>query len=109
MSWMFNRHYPFILPDSLTQEIETDRSSGRTDAERTIQGTCFFEETINLSAAPLYKPYFRPAVQACSLPSGPQLSQFKRKVKITGIHQENTLFQKKGKSVSLENVGMIIL
>uniref|UniRef100_A0A8C2PRJ9 Dachshund d n=1 Tax=Cyprinus carpio TaxID=7962 RepID=A0A8C2PRJ9_CYPCA len=29
------------LNDSLTQEIETDRSSGRTDAERTIQGTCF--------------------------------------------------------------------
>uniref|UniRef100_A0A8C1IKW5 Dachshund d n=1 Tax=Cyprinus carpio TaxID=7962 RepID=A0A8C1IKW5_CYPCA len=27
--------------NSLTQEIETDRSSGRTDAERTIQGTCF--------------------------------------------------------------------
>uniref|UniRef100_A0A673KAW4 SKI/SNO/DAC domain-containing protein n=1 Tax=Sinocyclocheilus rhinocerous TaxID=307959 RepID=A0A673KAW4_9TELE len=27
------------LNDSLTQEIETDRSSGRTDAERTIQGT----------------------------------------------------------------------
>ncbi|XP_036435896.1 dachshund d isoform X1 [Colossoma macropomum] len=26
------------LNDSLTQEIETDRSSGRTDAERTIQG-----------------------------------------------------------------------
>uniref|UniRef100_A0A9R1SP36 Dachshund d n=2 Tax=Cyprinus carpio TaxID=7962 RepID=A0A9R1SP36_CYPCA len=29
------------LNDSLTQEIETDRSSGRTDAERTIQGACF--------------------------------------------------------------------
>uniref|UniRef100_A0A8C1ZMR7 Dachshund d n=1 Tax=Cyprinus carpio TaxID=7962 RepID=A0A8C1ZMR7_CYPCA len=27
--------------NSLTQEIETDRSSGRTDAERTIQGACF--------------------------------------------------------------------
>ncbi|KPP60830.1 hypothetical protein Z043_121135, partial [Scleropages formosus] len=26
------------ISDSLTQEIETDRSSGRTDAERTIQG-----------------------------------------------------------------------
>uniref|UniRef100_A0A673K5V1 SKI/SNO/DAC domain-containing protein n=1 Tax=Sinocyclocheilus rhinocerous TaxID=307959 RepID=A0A673K5V1_9TELE len=31
------------LNDSLTQEIETDRSSGRTDAERTIQVKIFFK------------------------------------------------------------------
>uniref|UniRef100_A0A8C9TKZ3 Dachshund c n=1 Tax=Scleropages formosus TaxID=113540 RepID=A0A8C9TKZ3_SCLFO len=39
-----------ILNDSLTQEAESDRSSGRTDAERTIQGRRF-EETVNLLSA----------------------------------------------------------
>ncbi|XP_016111093.1 dachshund d isoform X5 [Sinocyclocheilus grahami] len=36
------------LNDSLTQEIETDRSSGRTDAERTIQadGRLFLKTTV---------------------------------------------------------------
>ncbi|XP_051565713.1 dachshund homolog 1-like isoform X3 [Myxocyprinus asiaticus] len=37
-----------LLSDSLTQEIETDRSSGRTDAERTIQadGRLFLKTTV---------------------------------------------------------------
>ncbi|MBN3286433.1 DACH1 protein, partial [Polyodon spathula] len=38
------------LNESLTQEMEADRGSGRTDAERTIQGTCF-EKAINLLPA----------------------------------------------------------
>ncbi len=36
---MFNGGDPSLLSDSLTPEMESDRSSGRTDAERTIQGT----------------------------------------------------------------------
>lgn len=36
---MFNGGDPSPLADSLTPEMESDRSSGRTDAERTIQGT----------------------------------------------------------------------
>lgn len=39
MSGMFNGGDPSLLSDSLTPEMESDRSSGRTDAERTIQGT----------------------------------------------------------------------
>lgn len=56
---MFNRHYPFILPDSLTQEIDTDRSSGRTDAERTIQGTCFWEDYKSLSMSLSFSLLFK--------------------------------------------------
>lgn len=39
MSGDFNGGDRSLLADSLTPEMESDRSSGRTDAERTIQGT----------------------------------------------------------------------
>lgn len=39
--------YLSMLLDSLTPEIEADRSGGRTDAERTIQGKNL-QKAINL-------------------------------------------------------------
>lgn len=39
MSGVFNGGDSSPPADSLTPEMESDRSSGRTDAERTIQGT----------------------------------------------------------------------
>ena len=40
----------FLFLDSLTPEIEADRSGGRTDAERTIQGGNL-QKAINLDLA----------------------------------------------------------
>uniref|UniRef100_A0AAY4EF70 SKI/SNO/DAC domain-containing protein n=1 Tax=Denticeps clupeoides TaxID=299321 RepID=A0AAY4EF70_9TELE len=54
------------LNDSLTQEMETDRSTGRTDAERTIQGTCFEErDSCRLFASSCVK--YKNIIEYCAL------------------------------------------